>query len=135
VRAGSYVFQDRATIDAWCADPADCALTVLATVISVREPASAILDAGLKALGNDRVPRSPGLGMLKADTGAIVAKLNEEHAFLDLSNAGIKPRPGDKVEVIPNSAGTVVNLFDEMHVVQHGVVVDAWRIAARGRSR
>ncbi len=135
MRAGSYVFQDRAGIDAWSAESSDCALTVLATVISVRDSTSAILDAGLKALGKDPVPRSPGLGMLKEDNSAIVAKLNEEHAFLDLSRSDLRLRPGDTVEVIPNSAGTVVNLFDEIHLIEDGEVADTWRIAARGRSR
>jgi D-serine deaminase-like pyridoxal phosphate-dependent protein len=135
IRAGSYVFCDRACVDAWSGEPSDCALTVLATVISVRDKESAILDAGLKALGKDPVPRSPGLGMLKEDNSAVVSKLNEEHAFLDLSRSNLRLCPGDVVEVIPNSAGTVVNLFDEIHLVEDGEVADTWRIAARGRSR
>jgi D-serine deaminase-like pyridoxal phosphate-dependent protein len=135
VRAGSYVFRDRAAHDAWSAQPSECALTVLATVINVRQGVSAVIDAGLKAVGNDLVPRSTGLGMLKEDNAAVITKLYEEHAILDLSNSTMRLRPADKVEVVVNSAGPVVNLFDEMHVVENGEVVDVWRIAARGRSR
>jgi len=42
---------------------------------------------------------------------------------------------GDKVEVIPNHACTVSNLFDEMLAVRGGEVEETWPIAARGMLR
>ena len=135
IRPGSYVFNDRTQIDRWAARPADCALTVLATVVSAPEPGRAVLDAGSKSLTSDQARESPGCGMLKEDNAAVLVKLNEEHGFLDLSESELKLRVGDKVEVIPNHACTVSNLFDEMLAVKSGEVVETWAVAARGMLR
>jgi D-serine deaminase-like pyridoxal phosphate-dependent protein len=135
MRPGTYVFNDRTQIDMWAARPEDCALTVLATVVSAPESGRAVLDAGSKCLTSDAARRSPGHGMLKEDNAAVVLKVNEEHGFLGLSQSALKLRVGDKVEVIPNHACTVANLFDEMTVVKGGEAVDTWQIAARGKVR
>jgi len=135
IRPGSYVFNDRTQIDRWAAQPTDCALTVLATVVSTPEPGRAVLDAGSKSLAADLAPDSPGHGMLKEDNDAVLVKLNEEHGFLDLSDAALKPKVGDKVEVIPNHSCVVSNLFDEIVAARGGEVLETWPIAARGKSR
>ncbi len=135
IRSGSYVFNDRTQIDRWAAKPENCALTVLATVVSSPEPGRAVLDAGSKSLAADLAPDSPGHGVLKEDNAALLIKLNEEHGFLDLSQAQLKLRVGDKVEVIPNHACVVANLFDEMAAVRGSEVVETWPIAARGKLR
>jgi D-serine deaminase-like pyridoxal phosphate-dependent protein len=135
MRPGTYVFNDRIQIDRWSAKADDCALTVLATVISVPEPGRAVLDAGSKSLATDPAPESPGLGMLAEDNAAVLSRLNEEHGFLDLSQASIVLRVGDKVHVIPNHCCVVSNLFDELVVVRGGEVVETWPIVGRGKSR
>ncbi len=135
IRPGTYVFNDRTQVDRWAATPGDCALTVLATVVSAPEPGRAVLDAGSKSLTTDVARESPGCGMLKEDNAAVLVKLNEEHGFLDLSQSDLKLRVGDKVEVIPNHACTVSNLFDEMLAVKGGEVVETWPVAARGMVR
>jgi D-serine deaminase-like pyridoxal phosphate-dependent protein len=39
---------------------------------------------------------------------------------------------GERLEIIPNHACVVTNLFNEVAVVRAGKVVDRWRVAARG---
>ena len=135
IRPGTYVFNDRMQLTRWSAQPADCALTVLATVISTPEPGRAVLDAGSKALGTDQGAGLVGYGVLKEDLNAVVARVNEEHGVLDLTQASLTLRVGDKVEVIPNHCCVTVNLHDEMHIVRDGDVVETWPIAARGKMR
>lgn len=135
IRPGTYVFNDRTQLDRWSAKPNDCALTVLATVVSTPEPGRAVLDAGGKALASDLAPSSPGHGVLREDNAAVLVRLNEEHGFLDLSQSQLKLRVGDKVEVIPNHCCATVNLHDEMLVVGGADIVETWRIAARGKLR
>lgn len=135
IRPGTYAFNDRIQMARWSAGPSECALTVLATVISTPEPGRAVIDAGSKALCCDPAGDLPGHGVLKEDNRAVIVKVNEEHGMLDLSEAAIKLRVGDKVEVIPNHCCTVSNLFDEMIGVHAGEVMETWPIAARGRSR
>ena len=133
MRPGTYVFNDRTQLDRWSAKPNDCALTVLATVVSTPEPGRAVLDAGSKALASDLALSSPGHGMLREDNAAVVVRLNEEHGFLDLSQSQLNLRVGDKVEVIPNHCCTTTNLYDELLAVTGAEVADTWRIAARGK--
>ena len=133
IRPGAYCFNDRTQIDRWSATAKDCALTVLATVISTPEAGRAVLDTGSKSLGADTAPESAGFGMLKEDNAAVLARLNEEHGLLDLSQASVKLRVGNKVQVIPNHCCVVSNLFDEMVAVRGGEVVERWPVAARGR--
>ncbi len=133
MRPGTYVFNDRTQIDRWAAKPTDCAMTVLASVISTPEPGRAVLDAGSKALTSDLAPASSGYGMLKEDNAAVVVRLNEEHGFLNLSQSQLKLRVGDKVEVIPNHCCAVTNLYDEMLIVKDREVAETWRVAARGK--
>ncbi len=135
IRPGAYVFNDRTQVDRWAARPADCGLSVLATVVSTPESGRAVLDAGAKALTSDPAPDSPGFGVLREDERAVLVRLNEEHGLLDLSQASIKLRVGDKVEVLPNHCCSVCNLFDEITAVRRGEVVETWPIAARGRLR
>jgi len=135
MRPGTYVFNDRTQLGRWWARGEDCALTVLATVVSAPEPGRAVLDAGSKSLASDLVPSLPGYGMLKEDAAAVIARVNEEHGFLDLSQSQLKLRVGDKVEVIPNHCCATVNLYDEMLVVKESEIAETWRIAARGKLR
>ncbi|MFB3882773.1 MAG: alanine racemase [Armatimonadota bacterium] len=135
MRPGTYVFNDRTQLARWSARPEDCALTVLATVVSTPEPGRAVLDAGSKSLASDLVPTLPGHGMLKEDNAAVITRVNEEHGFLDLAQSQLKLRVGDKVEVIPNHCCTAVNLYDEMLAVKDGEVAETWRIAGRGKVR
>jgi D-serine deaminase-like pyridoxal phosphate-dependent protein len=135
IRPGTYVFNDRTQIDRWSATPDTCALTVLSTVISVPEAGRAVLDAGSKSLSSDLAPESLGYGMLKEDNTAVLWKLNEEHGFLDLSQARVRLHVGDKVEVIPNHCCVVCNLFDEMIAVRGSEAAEVWPIAGRGKLR
>ena len=133
IRPGTYVFNDRTQVARWSASISDCALTVLATVVSAPETGRAVLDTGSKSLSSDIAAEVRGHGELKEDGNAVLVKLSEEHGYLDLRESELRLRIGDKVEVIPNHACTVTNLFDELHVVQGGEVVETWPVAARGR--
>jgi len=73
--------------------------------------------------------------MLKEDNAAVLVKLNEEHGYLDLAGAAVRPRVGDRVEVIPNHCCVTVNLYDEMIAVRSGEVVESWPIIGRGKLR
>ena len=76
----------------------DCALTVLATVVSRPTAERALIDAGSKALTMDLLGLE-GYGVVHALGDAPIYALNEEHGYLDISNArseacGRRPRPG-----------------------------------------
>jgi D-serine deaminase-like pyridoxal phosphate-dependent protein len=111
----------------------DCALTVLATVVSRPTSDRAVLDTGSKGLAADLCD-APGHGHIVEYPDAIVAKLSEEHAVVDLSACAARPEVGERVRVIPNHVCVVSNLFDRAHLLRDGAVEDVVDIAARGKS-
>ena len=131
-RAGTYIYHDRMTMAAGAAQLSDCALTVLATVVSRPTEDRAILDTGSKSLAADRLPGGEGHGHIVEYPEAVIHTLNEEHGIVDLSQCRDKPRIGDKVRVIPNHACVVSNLFDRIWLVEGERVLEAQTVAARG---
>ncbi len=131
-RPGTYIYNDRMQVAWGAATLEDCALTVLATVVSRPTPTRAVLDAGSKALAADPAP-VPGHGHLPACPEAVVTSLSEEHAVVDLTACANRPQVGDRVQVIPNHACVVSNLFDEIHLMRGDRVEDIARVTSRGR--
>ena len=142
LRPGNYVYFDRTQVALGAARLSDCALTVLATVVSKPAADRLILDCGSKTLSSDpaRGTRpTPGYGVvLTSDGSAIdptlsIDRLSEEHATVGVQ--GSTPlEPGDRVRVLPNHSCVVTNLVDEIRLVNGDRVVETLPIAARGRS-
>ncbi len=135
VRPGTYVYNDRTTAALGACAWQDCALTVLATVVSTAVPGQAVIDAGSKALGREplRNADGEGFGVLLDRPDVIVKAMSEEHGLLDLSRTTWRPAIGDQVRVIPNHVCIVVHCFDRAYGLQGETVVREWRIEARGR--
>jgi D-serine deaminase-like pyridoxal phosphate-dependent protein len=133
LRPGVYVFNDR-TQEKMGAGRETCALTVLATVVSVRPDGRAILDAGSKSLASDRMASDTLCGEIVGRPELQLIGMSEEHGHLQTSGeAHIKV--GDKLRIVPNHACTCVNQHDGL-VVHRGETVEAvWQIAARGKIR
>jgi D-serine deaminase-like pyridoxal phosphate-dependent protein len=144
VRPGTYVYNDRATAAVGACEWDECALTVLATVVSTSVPGQAVIDAGTKALGREPIDaaRAPGADPVQtAGFGALldrpevtVMRMSEEHGVLDLSRTDWQPKVGDLVRVVPNHVCIVVHLNDVVYGVRGDDVVETkWPVAARGR--
>jgi D-serine deaminase-like pyridoxal phosphate-dependent protein len=134
VRPGTYVYNDRTTANIGACDWDDCALTVLATVVSVAVKGQAVIDAGTKALGREPLrAEGEGFGALLEHPEVVVSRMSEEHGILDLSKTDWRPRLGDQVRVVPNHVCIVVHLFDEIVGVRGHAVETRWPVAARGR--
>jgi D-serine deaminase-like pyridoxal phosphate-dependent protein len=134
VRPGTYVYNDRTTAMIGACDWDDCALTVLATVVSVAVQGQAVIDAGTKALGREPLrAEGDGYGALLDHPEVVVSRMSEEHGILDLTKTTWRPRLGDQVRVVPNHVCIVVHLFDEIIGVRGHAVETRWPVEARGR--
>ena len=135
VRPGTYVYNDRTTAALGACSWDDCALTVLATVVSTAVPGQAVIDAGTKSLGREpmRGTEGEGVGALLDRPDVVVSRLSEEHGILDISKTDWRPEVGDLVRVVPNHVCIVVHLNDEIHGVRGDVVETSWPVSARGR--
>jgi D-serine deaminase-like pyridoxal phosphate-dependent protein len=136
MRPGTYIFNDRTTAAIGACAMDDCALTVLATVVSTAVPDQAVVDAGSKALGREpmRGAEGDGFGVVYGREDVIVRGMSEEHGLLDLSRSDWRPVVGDRVRIIPNHVCIVVHLFDTVHGVRGETVETSWQVAARGRA-
>ncbi len=140
LRPGNYVYFDRTQVALGAASLDDCALTVLATVVSAPSADRIILDCGSKTLTNDQargIDKAPGFGAVLRDSGEpddtlLIERLSEEHATVRVTN-GTHLKPGDRVRVVPNHSCVVSNLVDVVRLVESDDVVDTIPVAARGR--
>jgi D-serine deaminase-like pyridoxal phosphate-dependent protein len=138
IRPGTYIFNDLNEMLIGVATEDTCALTVLATVVSVPSNDRAILDAGSKALTSDHLAPPTGRkghGFIKGYPEITIARLTEEHGILSLTDAKSTLKIGQQVEIIPNHICPVVNLADVMYLMQNGVCHGQVEILARGKSR
>jgi D-serine deaminase-like pyridoxal phosphate-dependent protein len=135
VRVGTYVYGDRACIANGSVALEDCALRVVATVVSRPTGDRAILDAGSKTLTNDGAVGLTGHGLLVEYPEAVVYQLHEEHGFVDVGGCVRQPEVGERVTIVPNHACGTANLHDEVVLHRDGEVVETLRTAARGLVR
>lgn len=114
IRPGTSVFNDLNTIRGGFCSAEDVAATVLATVVSDAVTGQIVLDAGSKTLTSDRCVPSPdsGHGFLPDYPEAVITKLSEEHAQVDIRNCLRPPSVGERVTIIPNHICPCINLQD-----------------------
>jgi D-serine deaminase-like pyridoxal phosphate-dependent protein len=131
-RAGTYIYCDRSLVERGLCTPDDCALHVLATVVSRPTGDRAIVDAGSKALTSDLLGMT-GYGTVAEFEGAAIRELSEEHGHIDLSRVNHRPAVGDLVKIRPNHVCPVNNLFDKVVLVRGNEVLGATKVDARGK--
>ena len=131
-RPGTYIYLDRYQVAKGVGALDDCALTVLATVVSRPTPDRAIVDAGSKALTSDTLGLE-GFGLVLGYPDVTIRSLSEEHGALDLSASARKPEIGERLRIVPNHACVVSNLFDTVALIRGEAVVEIAPVTARGR--
>ncbi len=146
-RCGNYVYFDRTQVGLGAATLADCALSVLATVVSKPAPDRIVLDSGSKTLTSDGArgfSPLPGHGTIVAqsegdvrrsavDESLIIERLSEEHGIVRVQSGPTSLEPGDRVRVIPNHSCVVSNLVDQAWLTDGPKVLGPLEIAARGK--
>ena len=110
---GNYVFMDAIQLSTDTAREADCALTVLSTVISHPREDLYLCDAGAKCLGLDQGAHGNasirGYGVVLGHPELTVSGLSEEVGKLHAEGASYL-RVGDRIRIIPNHACSSANL-------------------------
>lgn len=129
-RIGTYVYNDRSLVTRGVCDWADCALTVLATVVSVPANDRAVIDAGSKVLTSDLLGLS-GHGHVLGRPDITIAALSEEHGILRADRIGLTV--GQRLRIVPNHACVVANMLDEVQLVRGDHCAGATKVIARGK--
>jgi len=131
-RPGNYIYNDASQVSLGTCRPEDCAMSVLATLISVPAADRAVVDAGSKTLSSDPLRPSPGgYGMILGRASRL-QRLSEEHGVLEVV-PGESFRVGERVRILPNHACVVSNLHDRVLGIRGERVEVEFQVAARGR--
>lgn len=130
-RIGTYIYNDRSLVLRGTCDWADCALSVLATVVSVPSPHRAIIDAGSKVLTSDLLGLA-GYGHVLGHPDYVIDQLSEEHGRI-ISEEPMDFTVGQRVRIIPNHACVVSNMLDRVTLTRGETVESQVPVAARGQ--
>ena len=133
-RPGNYVFHDASQVALGTCGVDDCALTIVATVVSVPAPDRAVVDAGSKTLSSDPLRPLPGGHGQVLGRASRIEKLSEEHGVIAVA-PGESFAIGERVRILPNHACVVANLHDRLIGVSGDRVETVLDVAARGRVR
>ena len=133
---GNYVFNDCIQMSNGSAKEEDCALTVLATVISHPSPELYICDAGAKCLGLDQGAHGnasvQGHGYVVGHPELTVYSLSEEVGKLHVEGQ-TDLKVGDRIMIIPNHECSAANLTDYLiGIDEEGNVTGTIAVDIRG---
>ena len=134
IRPGNFIYNDVSGIDLGTAEEKDCAIKILARVVSIPLPGHATIDAGTKTLTSDTAVKSPGFGYIVGMPDVTIIKLNEEHGFLKYDPNIRQVHVGQVIEIIPNHACVISNLCDYVYGVRNGKIEKEIKIDARGKN-
>src|SRR2546426_1462462 len=101
IRPGTYIYGDANQVTLGSQRLEDCALCVVASVVSTPAPDRTVVDAGSKSLSADlRVARLDSYGLVLDHRNVAVARLSEEHGVLEhLHRSSL--RVGDRLAIVP----------------------------------
>ena len=120
---GNYVFNDAIQISNGTAEEGNCALTVLATVISNPSEGHFICDAGAKCLGLDQGAHGnsslTGYGRVIGHPELKVSHLSEVVGQLEAAGP-TDLKIGDRIRIIPNHSCSTANLTSRMTGIRKG---------------
>jgi D-serine deaminase-like pyridoxal phosphate-dependent protein len=114
IRPGTYVFNDLNTLRGGYCGLEDCAVRIVATVVSTAVPGQVVIDAGAKTLAADRCISAPnsGHGLIVEYPDARISHLSEEHGQVDVSACDKRPQVGERITIVPNHVCPTINLTD-----------------------
>ena len=135
IRPGTSVYNDMNTVRGGFCSLADCAASILCTVVSDAVDGQVVLDGGTKTFTSDLCGPAPdsGHGHVVEYPDAVITKLSEEHAQVNVTRCVRRPRVGERVSVIPNHVCPCINLQDAVWWREPDDRLRRLTIEARGR--
>ncbi len=135
IRPGTYIFNDRNTIECGSCTLDDCAAHVLTTVVSTNRTGGLIVDGGSKTFSSDRLVTGghATFGLVREAPEALFLKMNEEHGYIDLPEEHPGFRVGDRLRILPNHICVAVNLHERVYGVRGDTVEEIWPVEGRGK--
>ncbi len=142
VRPGNYVFHDRMQVSLGVAKPDDCALRIIASIVSTPRRGEALMDAGLKTLTGTQDRFAEGFGLVlhrfpisrpapPVPIDAVIEKLWEECGLIRCESEPL--RIGDRIAIVPNHACEITNLAEVVFYGTNDCIDGFWVPEARAK--
>ena len=134
IRVGTAVLNDYFLLKFGHCGIEDCALRIVATVVSDIVPGQVLIDAGSKALSAKQLLRHENLemGYVVEYPEARIFRLHEEHGWVDVDRCNHPPKTGDRMSIVPVNATLCMNLYDHFHLRTGLGNIRKERVDARG---
>ena len=124
--------------------PDQCALSILASVMSTSHPEHAMLDFGSKTLGGDPLRQfsdrpdylwdnKPSYGLIKGRPDLWLGSLSGEVSNVFYRDPLKRLSLGDRLEIIPNNPYPVINAQDKLYGVRKGKIEKVISVTGRGK--
>lgn len=121
-----------------------CALSILAGVMSISHPGHAMLDFGLKTLGGDPLRQfsdrpdylwnnKPSYGLIRGRPDLWLGSLSGEVSAVFYRDPVKRLSLGDRLEIIPNNPYPVINAQDKLYGVRKGKIEKVISVTGRGK--
>ena len=136
IRPGTYIFNDRNTVECGACTWDDCAASILVTVVSTAIAGQIIIDGGSKTFSSDRLVTGgePTFGLIREAPGALFHRMNEEHGYVDLRRAERDDfSVGDRLRIVPNHICVAMNLHEQVYGFRGEQVEEVWKVEGRGK--
>lgn len=131
MRPGAYVYGDGMQLSTGIITLEECALSVMATVVSVPRKGTVIIDAGSKTFSSDLNPHRPGYGVLKDNFDVYIERVSEEHGIVRVPEH-MSFQIGDILQFLPNHCCATTNLHNYLSGIRIGRLEQKIQVDARG---
>jgi D-serine deaminase-like pyridoxal phosphate-dependent protein len=133
IRPGTYVYNDVNTVASGACTYADCAVSILVTVVSTARPGQIIVDGGSKTFSSDTAAAPSVHGRVVEAPECAFNRENEEHGYIDITRAQRTFDVGDRLNIIPAHVCVAVNLHEYVYGKRGEQVEQVWKVEGRGK--
>jgi D-serine deaminase-like pyridoxal phosphate-dependent protein len=123
--------------------PDRCALSILASVMSISHPRHAMLDVGIKTLGGDPLRQfsdrpgylwdnKPSYGLIKGRPDLWLGSLSGEVSAVFYRDSEKRLSLGERLEIIPNNPYPVINAQEKLYGMRKGKIEKVIPVTGRG---
>lgn len=133
-RAGNFIFYDMNAVYLGLVSPEECALRVVAKVVSKPLAGRLTIDAGSKALSSDNPLKGDAYGYVISHPELKIVNLNEEHGFIEYNTEEVNLNIGDNIEIVPNHACVISNLYNKVFLFEGNELLRPMEVDAKGKS-
>jgi D-serine deaminase-like pyridoxal phosphate-dependent protein len=121
-----------------------CALTIIASVMSTSHPGHAVIDVGQKTMGADSLisfrdrpgffwQNMPSYGAIRGRPDLYLGALHAEVSRVFYRDPAKKLKLGERLEIIPNNPFIIINTQEKLYGVRRGRVETIIPVTGRGK--